>query len=166
MILHGRKKRPFTAFLDPVVDVMLRDADYDKRFMELLSRSGGVIRRSASKFRSSHCFRGRVMKMEPRLVDGRQRLLEDNDSSDSVKSCVTVGSPINLKQIRASQSTISDKEASDITESKCAKTKAFTIKDILGLDDKDKRDDIERAESSESMFNFSMKTKLQFNFEF
>lgn len=83
------------------------------------------------------------MKMEPKLIIGRQRFLQenDNDSSDSMKSCETIGKPINLKQTRASQK-FSDKETSDTTEPKCARTKAFTIKDILGLDERDKIDDI------------------------
>lgn len=78
--------------------------------------------------------------MEPKINENLHRFLEDSDSNDSIKSCENNAIPMNLKQIRIEHK-ISDNAhlSNESTISKCVKTKAFSIKDILGLDDKDKQ---------------------------
>lgn len=81
------------------------------------------------------------MKMDAMNRMGEKAFFDDSDSKDTNKSCENSERPINLKRSRASHK-ISDKKGHShgLSLSKLTKTKAFTIKDILGLDEKEKRE--------------------------
>lgn len=79
--------------------------------------------------------------MEQNINGEHQRVRDDSDSNDTIITCDNGELPINLKQICLSPSSYGEINAQNTsTISKISRTKAFSIKNILGLDDKEKGD--------------------------
>lgn len=64
----------------------------------------------------------------------------DNDDSydDETNNMCSVDEPIDLKQVICESHPVHDDTSNDWDTSRLVKTKAFRIKDILGLDDNEK----------------------------
>lgn len=82
----------------------------------------------------------------------------DNDDSydNETNNLCTADEPIDLKQVNCESQPVNDDTSNDWDTSRLVKTKAFRIKDILGLDDNEKK-----LASAKSMPNsFTTLTKI------
>lgn len=87
--------------------------------------------------------------MEQKVFREQHRFRDDSDSNDTNKTCDNSELPINLKQICVSPLICDELNGSNTSAiSKIARAKAFSIKDILGLDEKDKGD-LKKSNSDE-----------------